>query len=191
MLEKLDNPRLSKVSHYKDRSTALKRAIQVACEGAKKRYGWETSLDQDGNEKQLGILKLEDSLFGDYSQNWVASINQFAEGAQETELQHDSNEDSYKIQGGAESFRFPCVKRKEGGWKIEPPKGMKRQFTHGKTFARLGDVFDIQTRLASPEALRYRHYFEEHLKAAFKEGRRFGAVLLEVHFTHKFDKVLR
>lgn len=180
LLEKFDNPKFSKVIHYQDRRTALERAIQVACEGTRRRYGWEKPLDSDGNEKQLGILKLEGSLYGDLRQKWNVSTGHFAEDSPVTEPRQNGNGLFYKAQRAGQSFKFPCLKRKKGGWKIEPPKGMKRQFTRSKKFARLGEVFDIQSRLTSPAALRYRHYFEEHFKEALIEGRRFGAVVLEV-----------
>lgn len=179
LLENAGNPRLAKAAHYKDRKIALERAIQVAFEATRNRYGWEKMFNRDGSEK-LGVLVLSGSLFGEPYQHYSRKRGQPWEGRPGEEMERCHNDDFVNATRAGESFPFPCIQRKEGGWKIEPPKGMKRDFTHRKKFSRLGEIFDLQKRLADPEARRYKEYFVERIQKALKDGKRFGAVILEV-----------
>ena len=77
-------------------------------------------------------------------------------------------------------FKFPQVKLLDGRWRVEAPLGMKREFCRRRNFETLGDVFDLETRYQKPEGQRYRDYIVEVLEAQSHEGKKFGAVVLEV-----------
>jgi hypothetical protein len=79
-------------------------------------------------------------------------------------------------------LNFPRVNLANGKWYAEPPNGMKRDFCSRRPYQTLGDVFDIEARKLESDAKRYREYVLEVLEGQVKEGKKFGAVVLEASF---------
>jgi dethiobiotin synthetase/adenosylmethionine--8-amino-7-oxononanoate aminotransferase len=68
-----------------------------------------------------------------------------------------------------------------GEWMVEPPKAMEAEFGKTTKFKSLGDIFDVETRGASPAGKKYQEYIKKTLERLItKEGKQFGALIMEV-----------
>lgn len=86
---------------------------------------------------------------------------------------HDHHVDGY-------FFDFPQVKMIDGRWRVESPLGMKKELGRRRNYQTLGDVFDVEKRIQESEGKAYSVYVKEVLEGLAKDGKKFGAVVLEV-----------
>jgi dethiobiotin synthetase/adenosylmethionine--8-amino-7-oxononanoate aminotransferase len=64
---------------------------------------------------------------------------------------------------------------KKGKWIVEPPTGSEAAFGETQTFSTLDEVFNLQNRDAS----KYEIFIKETISALAKNGRKFGALVME------------
>lgn len=182
-MERLNNPRLAHAVHYEHTGVGLERAIQIACEATKTRYGWKQVDGDEANQPQLGILTLGINEYKNFEARWFFSQNQSLaadQDPQEWELNVSPPSVLYKAQKAGEAVPFPFIRLTAAGWTIEPRRQMGPSVTQRNRFSKLGHIFDIQSRLRGTDAGMYRRYIEEVLRSARLKGKIFGAVVLEV-----------
>ncbi|KAF8861314.1 PLP-dependent transferase [Acephala macrosclerotiorum] len=162
LLETINNPRLTRCFYSDNGSTGMEVAVKMALTAASARHGWAT------DEKEIGVIGLKGSYHGDTI------------GAMDASEPSTFNERVHWYKGRGYWFDFPQVKLKKGEWVVESPAGMEGDFGETSKFSSLNEIFDIQSRLDSKTASFYRIYIEETLdRLVKKEGRRFGALVME------------
>jgi dethiobiotin synthetase/adenosylmethionine--8-amino-7-oxononanoate aminotransferase len=163
LIHHLNNPRLSKVFYSDNGSTGMEVAVKMALTASFGRYKWDVP------KEQVGVIGLKGSYHGDTI------------GAMDASEPSTFNERVHWYKGRGYWFDFPQVKMRGGKWIIEPPQVTEDRFGEATGFSFLAEVFDLQARLESPAALKYRVYIEETLDRLInKEGKIFGALVMEV-----------
>ncbi|PSN61822.1 PLP-dependent transferase [Corynespora cassiicola Philippines] len=159
LLEKLNNPRLTKCFYTDDGSTAVEVAIKMGLRAACKKYDW------DGSKHEIGVLGLKGSYHGDTIGAMDAS----------EPCVYNKKVDWYR--GRGYWFDYPTVKMHKGKWVVEPPAGMESDFGPTRSFETLGEVLDFGSRVESPQ---YANYIKSVLdRLVGQEKRQFGALLME------------
>ncbi|EKD12561.1 hypothetical protein MBM_09317 [Drepanopeziza brunnea f. sp. 'multigermtubi' MB_m1] len=164
LLQNLHNPRLAKVFFSDNGSTGMEVATKMALTASCARYGWSAPETQSA----VGVLGLKGSYHGDTI------------GAMDCSEPSLYNEKVHWYQGRGYWFDFPQVKMVKGVWRVEPPKGMEKEFGELETFGELAEIFDVEARLKTSPGRKYQTFIEEKLKKLVnEEGMRFGALIME------------
>lgn len=159
LLQRLDNPRLTKVFYTDNGSTATEVGIKMGIRAACKRYDW------DGARDEIGVLGLSGSYHGDTI------------GAMDASEPCVFNQKVDWYRGRGFWFKYPTFKMRKGRWVVEPPVGMEEEYGHTQYFEDVQDIFNLESRGNSP---RYEAYIKKTLDKLVKEqGRKFGALVME------------
>ncbi|KAK0725535.1 hypothetical protein B0H67DRAFT_641940 [Lasiosphaeris hirsuta] len=163
LLAGMANPRLTRVFYSDNGSTGAEVAVKMALRAARVRYGW-------GAEEEVGVLGLRGSYHGDTI------------GAMDCSEPGVFNEKVEWYEGRGFWFEYPTVMCREGRWVVEIPREMRSTASYGghkAVFASLGDVFGVKDRENRGEGALYEQYIVDTLERLHREGRRFGALILE------------
>ncbi|OJJ42790.1 hypothetical protein ASPZODRAFT_146961 [Penicilliopsis zonata CBS 506.65] len=153
LLRHVDNPRLKRAFFTDNGSTGMEAAVKMALRASCQQYQWKLSKPED---KDIGILGLKGSYHGDTM------------GVMDCSEPSTFNERVEWYRGRGYWFDFPVVKMTKGTWQVEDEK-----------FSSLDKVFDLDTRLKSETADRYRESITSTLNSLLAQGRRFGALIVE------------
>ncbi|KPM44232.1 Bifunctional dethiobiotin synthetase/7,8-diamino-pelargonic acid aminotransferase, mitochondrial [Neonectria ditissima] len=160
LLAGIQNPRLSRVFFSDNGSTGCEVAVKMALRAAHVRYGW----DQDA---KLGILGLKGSYHGDTI------------GAMDCAEPCTFNEKVEWYEGKGFWFDYPTVQCKKGKWVVDVPDSLKGDLGNGEEFASVADVFDVEGREQAETCRKYEAYIHQTLETLQKQGRKFGALMME------------
>ncbi|KAH7166482.1 hypothetical protein EDB81DRAFT_918936 [Dactylonectria macrodidyma] len=160
LLQNIQNPRLSRVFFSDNGSTGCEVAVKMALRAARTRYGW-------GPDAKLGILGLKGSYHGDTI------------GAMDCAEPCTFNENVEWYEGKGFWFDYPTVNCTEGKWVVDVPNNLKTHLGNGENFTALADVFDVEGREQGDVCRKYEAYIEQNLQALQKQGRKFGALMME------------
>lgn len=158
LVERMGNPRLSKVFYTDNGSTGMEVAVKMALRAASKRHGWSP-------EDNVEILGLIGSYHGDTM------------GTMDCSEPSIFNKKVEWYQGRGHWLDFPQVKLRDGQWTVEPPKSMHKAVGKSRTFKSLEDIFDLDARRA--DWGRYRSYLDAELWHLRQQGHKFGALIME------------
>ncbi|KAK5126352.1 hypothetical protein LTR85_010588 [Meristemomyces frigidus] len=161
LIEKMGNPRLSKVFYSDNGSTGMEVAVKMALRAATVRNGWSP-------DDEILILGLKNSYHGDTI------------GTMDLSEPSIYNKKVEWYSGRGHWLDFPQVKMRKGQWVVEPPEeweGAQATFGQGSTFDSLDDVFDFEMR--SQDQSLYNRYCEVMLAGQEKAGKKIGALILE------------
>jgi bifunctional dethiobiotin synthetase / adenosylmethionine---8-amino-7-oxononanoate aminotransferase len=161
LLETLQNPRLSRVFFTDNGSTGMEVAVKMALRASCARYGWNP---KSNSEPPVEILGLRGSYHGDT----IGVMNCSEESV------FNKKVDWHRPWG--HWFDPPTLIMRKGVWELDIPGEFRNAET--LTFESLSEVFDFDARVG--DTARY----EEHIKSTLtelvqKQGRRFGALILE------------
>lgn len=162
LLDNLDNPRLTRVFYSDDGSTGVEVAIKMALRAATLRY----DINNTTNSTRLEVIGLKGGYHGDTI------------GAMDCAEPCAFNEKTDWYQGRGYWFDYPTVLCIDGKWRIEMPNALKKshELQH---FASLSNVFDVEARESKGEHLPYEDFILKTLKQLHRDGRKFGALILE------------
>jgi dethiobiotin synthetase/adenosylmethionine--8-amino-7-oxononanoate aminotransferase len=158
LIQRMDNPRLSKVFYTDNGSTGMEVAVKMALRAASKRNNWSP-------EDNVEILGLIGSYHGDTM------------GTMDCSEPSIFNKKVEWYQGRGHWLDFPQVKLRVGQWIVEPPKSLHKTFGKTRTFNSLGEIFDLEARRA--DWGRYRSYLDAELWHLRQKGHKFGALIME------------
>jgi dethiobiotin synthetase/adenosylmethionine--8-amino-7-oxononanoate aminotransferase len=158
LIQRMDNPRLSKVFYTDNGSTGMEVAVKMALRAASKRNNWSP-------EDNVEILGLIGSYHGDTM------------GTMDCSEPSIFNKKVEWYQGRGHWLDFPQVKLRDGQWIVEPPKSLHKTFGKTRTFNSLGEIFDLEARRA--DWGRYRSYLDAELWHLRQKGHKFGALIME------------
>jgi dethiobiotin synthetase/adenosylmethionine--8-amino-7-oxononanoate aminotransferase len=158
LIQRMDNPRLSKVFYTDNGSTGMEVAVKMALRAASKRNGWSP-------EDNVEILGLIGSYHGDTM------------GTMDCSEPSIFNKKVEWYQGRGHWLEFPQVKLRDGQWIVEPPKSLHKTFGKTRTFNSLEEIFDLEARRA--DWGRYRSYLDAELWHLRQQGHKFGALIME------------
>ncbi|KAJ5698932.1 hypothetical protein N7462_000937 [Penicillium macrosclerotiorum] len=162
LLKTLDNPRFTKVFYTDNGSTGMEVAVKMGLRVSCDRYGW------DATEEQISILGLKGSYHGDTI------------GVMDCSEPSTYNKKVEWYRGRGHWFDFPLVKMVNGTWKIEVPEELQADLGSDAEFKSLNTVFDLDTRVNSEAAQRYKSYIHRTIEDLVKrQGMKFGALILE------------
>lgn len=161
LLDKMGNPRLSKVFYTDNGSTGMEVAVKMALRTSTVRNGWSA-------EDEVLILGLKNSYHGDTI------------GTMDCSEPSIYNKKVEWYHGRGHWLDFPQVKMRKGQWVVEAPEdweGAEATFGQGRTFDSLDDVFDFENR--SQDHSFYKEYCQSILAEQEKQGKKIGALILE------------
>jgi dethiobiotin synthetase/adenosylmethionine--8-amino-7-oxononanoate aminotransferase len=163
LISNYENPRFSKCFFSDNGSTGMEVATKMALTATCERYGY-------GEERKakVGVLGLKGSYHGDTI------------GAMDCSEPCTYNEKVHWYRGRGYWFDFPQVKHKNGKWIVQMPQGMEVEFGMDGEFGSLNEIFDVEKRRASDVGRKYENYIRETVERLVKEGRTFGALVMEV-----------
>ncbi|KAG9233962.1 onanonoxo-7-onima-8-eninoihtemlysoneda [Amylocarpus encephaloides] len=161
LLKHLQNLRLQKCFFSDNGSTGMEVATKMALSAAYEKYKW------DKPKNEIGVIGLKGSYHGDTI------------GAMDCSEPSTFNEKVHWYKGRGYWFDFPQVKMINGQWTVRAPE-VPELADVSSEYNSLGEVFDIQARLSSPIARKYRRYVRETLHKLVKEDKMtFGALIME------------
>lgn len=159
LVQRMGNPRLSKVFYTDNGSTGMEVAVKMALRAASKRHGWKP---EDGVE----ILGLIGSYHGDTM------------GTMDCSEPSIFNKKVEWYQGRGHWLDFPQVRLRDGQWEIDVPKSLHKALgKKTRTFGSLEEIFDLEARRA--DWGRYRSYLDAELWHLRQQGHKFGALIME------------
>jgi dethiobiotin synthetase/adenosylmethionine--8-amino-7-oxononanoate aminotransferase len=158
LIERMENPRLSKVFYTDNGSTGMEVAVKMALRAASKRNAWAP-------EDNVEILGLIGSYHGDTM------------GTMDCSEPSIFNKKVEWYQGRGHWLDFPQVKLRDGQWIVEPPKSLHKAVGKTRTFNSLEEIFDLEARRA--DWGRYRSYLDAELWHLRQQGHKFGALIME------------
>ncbi|KAJ5203846.1 uncharacterized protein N7498_004725 [Penicillium cinerascens] len=162
LLKTLDNPRFTKVFYTDNGSTGMEVAVKMGLRVACDRYGW------DASQEKINILGLKGSYHGDTI------------GVMDCSEPSTYNKKVEWYRGRGHWFDFPLVKMVNGTWKIEVPEELRADLGPDVEVDSLNSVFDLDQRLQSDAAQRYKEYIRRTIEDLVqKQGMKFGALILE------------
>lgn len=156
LINRMHNPRLSKVFYTDNGSTGMEVAVKMALRAASLRNKW--SADED-----IVILGLKNSYHGDTI------------GTMDCSEPSIFNKKVEWYQGRGHWFDFPQVKMREGQWVVEPAEDDVGG--QAKKFDSLDAIFDFGRR--EEDRTLYRKYFDSELSRLRTEGKKIGALIME------------
>ncbi|KAB2570366.1 Bifunctional dethiobiotin synthetase/7,8-diamino-pelargonic acid aminotransferase [Lasiodiplodia theobromae] len=157
LLKGSNNPRLSRVFYSDNGSTGTEVSVKMALRAARLRYGWSANDD-------LNILGLRGSYHGDTM------------GAMDCSEPGTYNEKIEWYRGKGYWFDFPTVKMTNGKWTVQVPEEIGAK---PATFENLEEIFDFKNRDNSTLSKKYQEFISRTLTDLQKQGRKFGALMLE------------
>lgn len=160
LLRGMRNPRMSRVFYSDNGSTGIEAAVKMALRAARLRYGWGTG---DG----LGVLGLKGGYHGDTM------------GAMDCAEPCLYNEKIEWYEGKGYWLDYPTVLCSDGKWSVAVNKGLAEDLGPGEAYGSLHDIFDVEARERRGEHHRYEAYITDTLKRLRRQGRKFGALILE------------
>lgn len=160
LLADMGNPRFERVFFSDNGSTGCEVAIKMALRAARVRYGW-------GPDAKLGILGLKGSYHGDTI------------GAMDCAEPCTYNEKVEWYEGKGFWFDYPTVNCVEGKWRVDVPADLKEHLGQGEAFESLAGVFDVKSREEDETCRKYERYIEATLEKLQRQGRKFGALMME------------
>ena len=160
LLEKLGNPRLSRVFYSDNGSTGCEVAIKMALGATRARYG-------RGVGENVEILGLRGSYHGDTI------------GAMDCSEPNAFNEKVEWYKGKGFWFDYPTVRCHGAKWLVDVPTSLQQDMGAGTSFNAISDVFDLGGRTKSNTFHDYKQYIYGTLERLHAEGRKFGALMLE------------
>ncbi|KAJ5757327.1 uncharacterized protein N7511_006021 [Penicillium nucicola] len=162
LLETIGNPRFTKVFYTDNGSTGMEVAVKMGLRASCDRYGW------DASKEQIGILGLKGSYHGDTI------------GVMDCSEPSTFNQKVEWYRGRGHWFDFPLVKMVGGSWKVEIPGELQADLGDNADFASLGSVFDLEQRIGSATAQRYKDYIHRTIEDLVqRQGMKFGALIME------------
>lgn len=162
LLTNLGNPRLSRVFFSDDGSTGVEVATKMALRAAKLRYDEKETT----TSSRLEVIGLKGGYHGDTI------------GAMDCAEPCAFNEKTDWYEGRGYWFDYPTVLCVDGRWQITMPNELE-QPQELRHFASLSDVFDIEGRESTGEHLVYEEFILRTLRKLHRDGRKFGALILE------------
>ncbi|KAI5456444.1 hypothetical protein BGZ63DRAFT_409132 [Mariannaea sp. PMI_226] len=160
LLSGMENPRMERVFFSDNGSTGCEVAVKMALRASRVRYGW-------GTDAKLGVLGLKGSYHGDTI------------GAMDCAEPCTFNEKVEWYEGKGFWFDYPTVNCVEGKWVVDVPEGLKADLGNGESFSSLAGVFDVKAREQVETCRKYEKYIEQTLAQLQKQGRKFGALMME------------
>lgn len=160
LLEKLGNPRLSRVFYSDNGSTGCEVATKMALRASRVRYGWAVG-------ENVEILGLRGSYHGDTI------------GAMDCSEPNPFNEKVEWYKGKGFWFEYPTVRCHKGEWLVDVPSSLQQDLGIGARFNSVSEVFDLGARTGSETFDDYKRYIYGTLEHLHAEGRKFGALMLE------------
>jgi dethiobiotin synthetase/adenosylmethionine--8-amino-7-oxononanoate aminotransferase len=162
LLNTIGNPRFTKVFYTDNGSTGMEVAVKMGLRASCDRYGW------DASQEQIGILGLKGSYHGDTI------------GVMDCSEPSTFNQKVEWYRGRGHWFDFPLVKMVGGSWKVEIPGELQADLGKDVDFASLGSVFDLEQRIGSATAQRYKDYIRRTIEDLVqRQGMKFGALIME------------
>ena len=158
LLNRMDNPRLSKVFYTDNGSTGMEVAVKMALRAAAVRNGWSP-------DDEVLILGLKGSYHGDTI------------GTMDLSEPSIYNKKVEWYEGRGHWMDFPQVKMRQGKWIVEAGEEFEGALGKERVFESLDDVFDFERRTQDLEL--YKQYCSTVLAGLQKEGKKFGALILE------------
>ncbi|CAN8106515.1 unnamed protein product [Discula destructiva] len=162
LLAELDNPRLTRVFFSDDGSTGVESAIKMALRATRLRYDTQETTGQ----RALEVIGLKGGYHGDTI------------GAMDCAEPCAFNEKTEWYEGKGYWFDYPTVLCVGGSWRITMPGDLKAS-NGPQNFDSLNDVFDVESRESRGEHLEYEEFVYKTLQKLQKDGRKFGALILE------------
>lgn len=156
----MQSPRLSRVFYTDNGSTGCEVAVKMALRAARKRYGWAAG-------DQIEILGLRGSYHGDTI------------GTMDCSEPSVFNEKVEWYRGRGFWFDFPTVWCRDGKWVVDVPEALRERLGSGEVLNSLEGVFDLDARTGTNVHKAYKEYFRAVLHDLVKDGRKFGALMLE------------
>jgi len=162
LLEKIGNPRLSRVFYSDNGSTGAEVALKMALRASRVRYGWSA-------DDEVGIIGLKGAYHGDTI------------GAMDCADPGPFNQEVEWYRGRGYWFDFPKVGMKDGVWNVEVSEEMQQELgVENIAFNTRDEVFDVKTRERGDMGKKYAAYIRSRLERVIKDqGRKFGAVMIE------------
>lgn len=160
LLQDLQNERLSRVFYSDNGSTAVEVALKMGLRAARVRYGWNA----DGN---IEILGLRDGYHGDTI------------GAMDCAEPCIYNKQVEWYNGKGYWFAYPSVVLTDGRWVLKVPSELEKYSGNAPHFEALEDIFDVETREGNGEHEIYEQFITDKLLELHRQGRKFGALILE------------
>jgi len=158
ILDRIQNPRLSRVFFSDNGSTGMEVAIKMALRASRVRYGWSP-------DTKIDILGLKGSYHGDTI------------GTMDCAEPNTYNEKVEWYEGKGVWLDYPQVQCVAREWQVQIPSVLGT--SRNRKFSHLSDVFNIQQRRARGEHESYETYISFVLRKHLDEGRKFGALILE------------
>ncbi|KAM4065732.1 aminotransferase class-III domain-containing protein [Hirsutella rhossiliensis] len=161
LLQTMGNPRLSRVFYSDNGSTGNEVALKMGLRAARLRYGPD-------DEQQLGILGLKGGYHGDTL------------GAMDCAEPCLFNDKVEWYDGKGYWFDYPTVLCSNGEWSVKiDGGGLRAELGDAKRFRSLDEIFDMEAREKRGEHQPYEKHIVDILDRLHKQGRRFGALILE------------
>lgn len=160
LIQRSGNPRLSKVFYTDNGSAGMEVAVKMGLRAASVRNGWSAMA-----EDEVVILGLKGSYHGDTIGTMDASEPSI----------YNRKVEWYT--GRGYWLDFPQVRMRKGVWAVEPAEEFEGALGEAKTFDSLDGILDFEKR--KEDAAVYRKYLDELLAWLKKDGKKFGALILE------------
>ncbi|KAI3317305.1 hypothetical protein HD806DRAFT_515500 [Xylariaceae sp. AK1471] len=158
LLDRVQNPRLSRVFFSDNGSTGMEVAIKMALRAARVRYGWSP-------DTKIDIVGLKGAYHGDTM------------GTMDCAEPNIYNEKVEWYEGRGVWLDHPQIQCVAGEWKVQVPSEIGAD--DSQKFSYLSDVFDLERRITRGEHKTYEKYILSVLRQHLDEGRKFGALILE------------
>ncbi|KAI8634974.1 bifunctional dethiobiotin synthetase/adenosylmethionine-8-amino-7-oxononanoate aminotransferase [Xylariaceae sp. FL1651] len=158
ILDRIRNPRLSRVFFSDNGSTGMEVAIKMALCAARVWYGWSP-------DTRIDILGLKGSYHGDTI------------GTMDCAEPNTYNEKVEWYEGKGVWLDYPQIQCVAGEWQVQVPSEVGT--SRNRKFSHLSDIFDLKQRRVRGEHESYESYILSVLRKHLDEGRKFGALILE------------
>lgn len=158
LVQRMGNPRLSKVFYTDNGSTGMEVAVKMALRATSKRMRWAP----DEHVEILGLI-------GSYHGDTIGTMD-----CSEPSIYNKKVE---WYQGRGHWLDFPQVRMVDGQWTVEPPAQLQDVLGTTRTFDSLSAVYDLQAR--KDDWQMYRTYLDSELSRLQNQGRKFGALIME------------
>ena len=160
LLETMNNPRFSRVFYSDNGSTGMEVAVKMALRATRERYNLEPG-------DKLHVLGLRRSYHGDTM------------GAMDSTEPSVYNEKVEWYDGKGYWFDYPTVICDNGSWQVQVPKSLEGHLGATQEYSSMSEIFDINQRGQSEVYRSYESYIRTSLESLVREGRRFGALVME------------
>jgi dethiobiotin synthetase/adenosylmethionine--8-amino-7-oxononanoate aminotransferase len=158
LLDRLQNPRLSRVFFSDNGSTGMEVAIKMALRAARVRYGWSP-------DTKIDIVGLKGAYHGDTM------------GSMDCAEPNLYNEKVEWYEGRGVWLDYPHIQCVAGEWRLQAPREVGAD--QSQNFSHLSDIFDLERRVARGYHKSYEKYILSVLRRHLDAGRKFGALILE------------